>query len=95
MYKTCINCEKTYKTKDSRQQSCSKSCADVRRVQNAWKPDGKELSGTTWTVPSVMDVARPMSREVLPPPEELPAPYAKRVYDMWSALIGDAPTRIA
>jgi hypothetical protein len=33
----------------------------------------------------------------LPPPEELPAPYAKRVYDMWAALTGDGEvaTRIA
>jgi hypothetical protein len=33
----------------------------------------------------------------LPPPEELPAPYAKRVHDMWATLVGgdSAPTRVA
>jgi hypothetical protein len=40
---------------------------------------------------------RKPTETTLPPPEELPAPYAKRVYDMWAALIGekDSVTRIA
>lgn len=86
MIKNCSNCQTKFKTKDSRQQSCSKACADVRRSKNAWKP-------STAIKPEV-SIARP-SLGSLPPPEELPAVYAKRVHDMWAALVGEAPTRIA
>lgn len=88
MIKNCSNCAKPFNTKDSRQQSCSKSCADVRRSKNAWKP----LQAVQ---PAVTEVSIRRTLGDLPPPEELPAPYAKRVHDMWAALIGDAPTRIA
>ena len=87
MIKNCSNCNKPFKTKDARQQSCSKTCADIRRSKNAWKPQ------STRQTPEVAVVRHNSGN--LPPPEELPAPYAKRVHDMWAALIGDAPTRIA
>lgn len=84
MVKTCENCQQQFKTKDSRQKSCSNACAAIRRA--AWK--------ATKSVAPLLpkEVATP----TLPPPEELPAPYAKRVYDMWVALTEEAgPTRIA
>ena len=79
MNKQCANCTKVFKTKDSRQKSCSKPCADKRRVVNASRssPSEKESSYD------------------LPPVEDLPAPYVKQVHDMWEALIGNKPTRIA
>lgn len=86
MIKNCSNCDKPFKTKDSRQKSCSKTCADVRRSHNAWKFQPAQQ-------PAVTKVRH--SLDSLPPPEELPAPYAKRVHDMWAALTGEAPTRIA
>lgn len=85
MIKTCSNCNKQFKTRDSRQSSCSKACADICRSKNAWRPKLQ---------PEVAK-AQNLSLRYLPPPEELPAPYAKRVHDMWEALIGNAPTRIA
>lgn len=92
MFKTCVNCQKTFKTRDSRQKSCSNKCADVRRAQ--WRPYNKN------TETGRLDSSKPnisnLPKYDLPPPEELPAPYAKRVHDMWAALTdGDAPTRIA
>lgn len=94
MIKNCSNpnCNKPFKTKDSRQKSCSKTCADVRRSTNAWKPSSASDPHRIAILPPP-PVARPT--QVLPPPEELPAPYAKRVHDMWAALVGDGPTRIA
>ena len=93
MIKNCANpkCNKSFTTKDSRQQSCSKTCADVRRSTNAWKP--KTTVALQPEVPKVSIVRHTLGS--LPPPEELPAPYAKRVHDMWAALVGDGPTRIA
>lgn len=84
MIKTCSNCNKQFKTHDSRQSSCSKPCADVRRSKNAWRPKAQQAKD-----------GQHQDLRYLPPPEELPAPYAKRVHDMWEALIGNAPTRIA
>lgn len=82
MIKRCANCAQEFKTKDSRQKNCSQPCANVGRT--AWRPQ-----------PST--VILPPPRADLPPPEELPAPYAKRVFDMWLALTGedDARPRIA
>lgn len=93
MIKKCENCLQDFKTKDSRQKSCSKTCADVRR--KAWKPAfnmAVESGRFRSNRPNIANTPKPD----LPPPEELPAPYAKRVHDMWAALTdGDAPTRIA
>lgn len=93
MIKGCANCQKLFKTRDSRQKTCSKECADRCRAANAWKPNRETTPAREPILPPPPVVARPTA--VLPPPEELPAPYAKRVHDMWAALIGDAPTRIA
>lgn len=84
MRKTCENCKIEFSTADSRRKSCSKSCADARRKVN-WK-QGTEINSVALS-----------TKPELPPPEELPAPYAKRVHDMWAALVGgsDTPTRIA
>lgn len=93
MIKNCENCDKQFNTKDSRQKSCSKSCADVRRA--LW---GKLKLSTVKTgrIQSKTPNYSQPPRADLPLPEELPAPYAKRVHDMWAALTGgDAPTRIA
>lgn len=92
MIKGCANCQTPFKTKDSRQKTCSKDCADRCRAANAWKPLKDAVSTREPILPPPPAVVRPV---VLPPPEELPAPYAKRVHDMWAALVGDAPTRIA
>ena len=48
----------------------------VLLAQRSARPEG--------TATSVISV-----EGTLPPPEELPAPYAKRVYDMWVSLTGD------
>jgi endogenous inhibitor of DNA gyrase (YacG/DUF329 family) len=89
MIKNCLYCVNDFKTKDSRQKFCSKKCADVNRGANVKKALAKHTE-----VPIVPPVTITKS---LPPPEELPAPYAKRVHDMWATLIGelDNPTRIA
>ena len=74
--KQCPNCNSSFKTKDSRQKTCSKTCAKARA-----------------------DVRRAPIETAsfkLPEPEDLPAPYAKRVHDMWAALVdGNSHTRIA
>lgn len=83
MRKICENCKIEYSTTDSRRKTCGKSCADARRKIN-WS-HRKDL-----TLPTV-------GKSDLPAPEDLPAPYAKRVHDMWAALVGNGelPTRIA
>lgn len=83
MQKQCENCKETFSTKDSRRKTCGKTCGDVNR--RLWKRTTERPLVTS---------TRPGS---LPAPEELPAPYAKRVHDMWAALVGDGtvPTRIA
>ena len=87
MQKVCENCKASFSTRDSRQKTCGKVCADARRKVN-YLPGSNSNS-----------IAMPVKQAKLelPPPEELPAPYAKRVYDMWAALTGagDSPTRIA
>lgn len=93
MIKNCENCEKPFKTKDSRQKSCSKSCADVRRA--LWGRVDLSSVKTGRIQSKKPNYSHPPKFD-LPPPEELPAPYAKQVHDMWAALTGgDAPTRIA
>ena len=104
MQKTCENCSNTFQTKDSRQKTCGKSCADSRR-KVTWKSANGHGSAATHTgVAAITDVATVVTRDNspdlrrdLPAPEDLPAPYAKRVYDMWSLLTGagDTYTRIA
>lgn len=95
MQKQCVQCKKSYRTRDSRQKNCSKACADVSRAQ--WKAQTQEQSTIALYDDQVMFVPVTDISKHLPPPEELPAPYAKRVYDMWSGLIGeeDVRTRIA
>jgi len=46
-------------------------------------------------LPGSEDISEPIraAGDCLPPPEELPAPYAKRVYDMWRRLIEDTDVR--
>lgn len=85
MINQCVNCTKTFKTNERRTKTCSKTCADARRSLS--QKAGKLISIE----------AEPVSLKYqLPPPEELPAPYAKRVHDLWVSLVGDgAPTRIA
>lgn len=91
MQKICENCNTAFQTKDSRQKSCGKTCADRRRKIN-WKSSATAVHTSVEVVGRTPDVRRD-----LPAPEELPAPYAKRVYDMWSLLVGagDMQTRIA
>lgn len=87
MLKTCVQCEAQFKTKDSRRKTCSRLCAKFYRLAN---PVAASTDNTRTVVPTIVKVEKS-----LPPPEELPAPYAKRVHDMWAALVGDAPVRIA
>lgn len=92
MIKVCENCQAAYKTKDTRQKTCGKACASIRQKNTTRKAmvrtDAVIVSAVRAPAASLFD---------LPPPEELPAPYAKRVYDMWAALTGDGEvaTRIA
>jgi len=92
MLKICENCQAPYKSKDRRQKTCSKACGAIKR-----KSTPRKITMSTSSV--VVSSARPPSASLfdLPPPEELPAPYAKRVHDMWAALTGngDITTRIA
>lgn len=90
MTKTCLHCSESFTTKDSRQKTCSRSCAIKYRTANlASKQD--DSANHKFVQPSIVKV----DRASLPPPEELPAPYAKRVHDMWAALTGESPVRIA
>lgn len=94
MIKTCENCKTTFKTNDSRRKACSNACGNVLRktTQLVSKDSHPSVPNLTKLAPFT-----PPSAVNLPPPEELPAPYAKRVHDMWAALTsnGDMPTRIA
>jgi hypothetical protein len=104
MQKTCENCSNAFQTKDSRQKTCGKSCADSRRKVTWKSANGHGSAVINPRVKTSVDVftdaaldRTPEPRRDLPAPEDLPAPYAKRVYDMWSLLTGagDAYTRIA
>lgn len=91
MQKECQNCQRPYSTKDSRQVTCSIECSLARR-----KVVGKPTSTHIVVRPIQNDEFR--ESVLLPPPEELPAPYAKRVHDMWVALTSSKnhnTTRIA
>ena len=84
MIKPCENCQTEFETFDARMKSCSATCANALRKRNA----RRRVVPLTPTDAAVM---------TLPPPEELPAPYAKRVHDMWVSLTSGTglPTRIA
>lgn len=85
MIKQCAHCSTVFNTYDSRRKACTQTCANVLRKANS-RPKHY----------NVVNEPKVEPKRELPPPEELPAPYAKRVYDMWAALIGaDAPVRIA
>lgn len=81
MIKECVVCSEKFHTKDSRQKNCSQTCANISR--SLWNKVYKE---ETQQQP-------PVAVRDLPPPEDLPAPYAKRVYDMWRKLIEDTDVR--
>lgn len=89
MIKTCPNCKNSFNTRDSRQQTCSKTCADVTRSTSQLDRKTAGLG----TNPLVVYTHTP--RAELPAPETLPAAYVKRVHDLWVSLIEDGPTRIA
>jgi hypothetical protein len=103
MLKPCANCGKIFKSKGTTAVNCSSECANVRRRQLQLLGD---TASTLQPPPVVKADTKPtpvvpealvVNSYTLPPPEELPAPYAKRVYEMWLSLTGgrDAPTRIA
>ncbi len=87
MIKTCQNCQIPFNTRDSRQKSCSKSCADVMRSVTQLQADEECVTATY--IPSCSITP------ILPDPETLPAAYVKRVHDLWVSLTEDGPTRIA
>lgn len=84
MYKDCVICGKTFSTKDSRQKTCSKECADVSRAR--YRPEKLEVPPKPQTYKTKEDT--------LPPVEDLPATYLKRCYDLWSQLVdGETPDK--
>ena len=102
MQKPCANCGKIFKSKGTERINCSMECANVqRRLKQLVDMSGKSQPSPAVKVdvtPSSISEVPVVNSYALPPPEELPAPYAKRVYEMWLSLTGggrDAPTRIA
>lgn len=109
MLKNCENCGQVFKAKGSAPKCCSQECANVQRkikqqVRNKTVSPAKHLRTVALPPPpEPVYGAKPSSEVtaqtyVLPPPEELPAPYAKRVYEMWLSLINNersTPTRLA
>jgi len=93
MQKVCEYCDKPYKTKDSRQQTCGLSaCMAEHRL---YRRQSVEIA--VIEVPRTSQ-AHSYQASPLPDPEELPAPYAKRVHDMWADLVASKShntTRIA
>jgi hypothetical protein len=89
MLKSCKVCTKEFTTKDSRQKTCGKVCANQSR--KSWRRN------KTVNQNSLKPVRPIVSTVQLPDPEDLPAPYAKRVADMWLSLVGEDhyTTRIA
>lgn len=92
MLKVCENCKQPFKTHDSRRKACSNTCGNILRKTTQLKTSEPAPVKSSRT-----DALFSIVSTNLPPPEELPAPYAKRVHDMWAALTGngDVPTRIA
>ena len=86
MRKACPVCNCAFSTYDARQKTCSKPCADSSRALNARNQYVAE------PVEAVTEKAL-LSASDLPNPEDLPAPYAKRVYDMWVALTGGSSSK--
>jgi len=85
MIKTCANCSCKFNTRDARQKTCGKLCADTRR---------SETQKTNITLPIVSTCTAPF-QQILPDTDTLPAAYVKRVHDLWVSLIEDGPKRIA
>ncbi len=83
--KECPKCKDSFEAKDKRKVYCSQECFQSRELFKASPPLVDKLP---FKFEQKLD---------LPDPDQLPAPYAKRVYDMWRMLIGEAnvPTRIA
>lgn len=107
MLKNCENCGNVFKAKGSAPKCCSQKCANVQRKikqqhLNRSTLPAKHLRTVALPPPPQLAAAKPnlevtAQTYVLPPPEELPAPYAKRVYEMWLGLINgerNAPTRL-
>lgn len=100
MEKNCTFCGDPFSTGDKRQKTCSETCANRSRSELARKQASRQRTSdkkcvTAEIVPTQVKSVYQLLHDRLPPPEELPAPYAKRVHDMWVALTEGAPTRIA
>lgn len=81
MIKTCKICSQSFKTKDSRQQTCGKACADVARANFS-----RDLTTTGLAAKAPKPI---LDINDLPPVDTLPAEYVKRCYDHWRVLIGE------
>jgi hypothetical protein len=88
MDKNCAQCGRVFTAplRHPEKKTCSKVC--YKDLQSSSKR--KTLVAQT-VAPKLFDISN------LPKPEDLPAPYAKRVHDMWESLTtsGNVPTRIA
>ncbi len=82
MIKTCVECGEQFRTKDSRQKTCSKACADIQRRKWRPLPPPKKVASTA-------KVADLVAVEQLPDVHQLPAAYLKRCADLWHSLTGD------
>lgn len=84
--KQCPNCQSSFSSKDRRQTTCSIECS------KSWRKKNPPMPEVVSKLPQPLD-----TNTDLPPPDQLPAPYAKRVYEMWRSLVGEStgPQRIA
>lgn len=78
--KECLQCSEEYTCKAREQKYCSVECFRASRCPVTDELNQEKAQDTT------------LRMDALPPPEELPAPYAKRVYDMWLSLISNSKT---
>jgi hypothetical protein len=87
--KTCTKCKQqkeltefTFRVNRGKHEAACKVCENLRK--------SKSSPFLAPKVPLIVPFKAEQSSD-LPEPELLPAPYAKRVYEMWKSLVGEAP----
>lgn len=95
MAKTCTKCKQqkeltefTYVPSKKRHEPACKVCENARK--KAWADRDKTSTKLTSIIAKLPKPLIDNNNKDLPEPDQLPAPYAKRVYEMWRSLIGES-----
>lgn len=101
--RVCSKCKKEKESTEfrARKNKISYQCAECERIADRERYVAKKATTNIRPVVPLL-LPTPPTRAIvqdieLPEPDQLPAPYVKRVYEMWKSLIGEtnSGTRIA